>query len=470
MMIKRLGLKNFRSWKELDIELAPITIFFGANNSGKSSLLYSLLALKQTADSFDRKQAFNFGRAEKDYVDVGSFRDVVFRHDPTQALSVGLIWLPSVSASEWIWGEDEDTDAFQNESGVDHGGLSYNVSWNLVDDQVVISQLEYQAYDLQLEFRMWRIEAGRYKSSVEDPQSVLETYGFEDSVEHPEYLSAPESCYAIPSAAAYSAGVELLMFNSQFEELMDDIAYIGPLREYPKRVYLWTQAPGTIGPRGEGTLEALIAAERHVRSSQERKADNSDLLKYVLNWMKQLGLVEELSIKAIDEAHRFYEPRVRPTRDVSTRSIVDVGFGVSQVLPIVTQLFFVPEGSIVLLEQPELHLHPSAQFELADLFLTVAQERNLQLIIESHSEHLLTRLQRRIAEVDHKFATPENIRLYFCEMGEEGSQIQPVKINEFGEITNWPEDFFGDQVGNLQAMSEAGFARRREMTEGDASQ
>ena len=122
-------------------------------------------------------------------------------------------------------------------------------------------------------------------------------------------------------------------------------------------------------------------------------------------------------------------------------------------------LFFVPEESIVLLEQPELHLHPRAQAHLADLMLHVAEERKLQLIVESHSEHLLRRLQRRIAEQDHEFANPDNIKMYFCDMGENGSTIQSVEVDEYGQIQNWPDKFFGDITGDLEAMTMAALKR-----------
>ncbi|MEP6987906.1 MAG: DUF3696 domain-containing protein, partial [Chloroflexota bacterium] len=127
----------------------------------------------------------------------------------------------------------------------------------------------------------------------------------------------------------------------------------------------------------------------------------------------------------------------------------------------ITTLFFVPEGSVVLLEQPELHLHPSAQAHLADLFLHVAKERHLQLIVESHSERLLRRLQRRIAEVESPFATPDNIRMYFCQKGDNGSTIEQVKVDTFGQVLNWPENFFGDITGDLEAMTFAALQRSR---------
>ena len=122
-------------------------------------------------------------------------------------------------------------------------------------------------------------------------------------------------------------------------------------------------------------------------------------------------------------------------------------------------------GSIVLLEQPELHLHPNAQSALADLLIHVADTRNLQLIVESHSEHILRRLQRRVAEAQPAFAKPENIKMYFCEPGQEGSTIQEVDIDRFGQIANWPENFLGNISGDLHEMLKAALERRSQELE-----
>ena len=128
-------------------------------------------------------------------------------------------------------------------------------------------------------------------------------------------------------------------------------------------------------------------------------------------------------------------------------------------------LLSAPEGSIVLLEQPELHLHPNAQAALADLLLDVAEKRDLQLIVESHSEHIVRRLQRRIAEAQPAFATPENIKMYYCQPGECGSTIEPVDLDRFGQISNWPERFFGNVSGDLHAMVKSALERRSQELE-----
>jgi predicted ATPase len=118
---------------------------------------------------------------------------------------------------------------------------------------------------------------------------------------------------------------------------------------------------------------------------------------------------------------------------------------------------FAPEDSLIILEQPEIHLHPQVQAEMADLFLEMALKRNVQFFIESHSEHLLMRLQRRIAERKGEFAnlSEQDVKLYFCKREAEASVLEPLEIDEFGRIKNWPKDFFGDTIAERRAIAEA---------------
>lgn len=130
--------------------------------------------------------------------------------------------------------------------------------------------------------------------------------------------------------------------------------------------------------------------------------------------------------------------------------ITDVGFGVSQILPVITLCYYVPEGSILIIEQPEIHLHPKVQAGLADVFIDAIKTRKIQILLESHSEHLLRRLQRGVAEekVDHA-----DIQLYFCEMANGKSEIRSLEMDAFGGIRNWPKDFFGDEFGEIAAIN-----------------
>ena len=138
--------------------------------------------------------------------------------------------------------------------------------------------------------------------------------------------------------------------------------------------------------------------------------------------------------------------------------ITDIGFGVSQVLPVLVQCFYANHGSTVILEQPDIHLHPSAQAGLADLFIAAKKSPGVQILFESHSEHLLRRLQRRIAE---EKVPQEDVALYFCSSNPDGSSsLSRLEVDQFGNIANWPKDFFGDQFGEIAAMSEAALKRQ----------
>jgi predicted ATPase len=162
---------------------------------------------------------------------------------------------------------------------------------------------------------------------------------------------------------------------------------------------------------------------------------------------------------------REYRVRVKVSETSSEVSIPDVGFGVSQVLPVVVESFYAQPNSTVIIEQPELHLHPAVQLNLADLFIAAVQsleagvDRNVQFIIESHSEHFLRRLQRRIAE--QKIAK-EEVAIYFCDSGPRGSTITPLEIDPYGNISNWPPNFFGDQMTEIAETQKAGIRRRRQ--------
>jgi predicted ATPase len=158
----------------------------------------------------------------------------------------------------------------------------------------------------------------------------------------------------------------------------------------------------------------------------------------------------------VAEGSQIFQVKVRKLPG-GTESLIDVGFGVSQILPVVVLCFYVPEGSTVILEQPEIHLHPAVQASLADVLIDAWHKRRVQILVESHSEHLLRRMQRRIAE---KSLSSDDVALYFCEAGPRGSKAIPLALDLFGNITNWPQDFFGDMYGELAATQKARLAAK----------
>ena len=462
-MLRKIGLSNFKGWQELDIDLAPITLLFGVNSSGKTALLQALLLLKQTANSFDPKQHINFGGGRRDYVDFGGYQDLVYGHDTSRPIGLRLSWGLSTTAFYIPKRSIDDGEVSYNTRTYEAHSIDYAVSWRL-DKDIFIETLGYVAGladHAPHSVKVTHHKGDRYIVKLpqfSDVKTEKQLAGFENAPEEQVTVGTPGSCYILPDEFIKFGENDLflfsaaLFFNRRFESLMNRFLYLGPLRQYPKRYYQWTgeRKSQVIEPDGADAMAALISAAR----------DNESLQDDVAKWLKQLGLVDDFSIKSTDVRERFYEVIVKIGDSES--ALMDVGFGVSQVLPVIAMLLSAPPGSIVLLEQPELHLHPNAQSALADLMLHAAEKRGLQLIVESHSEHLLRRLQRRIAEVEQTFARPENIKMYFCAPSERGSTICQVKVDKYGQIANWPPNFMGDISGDIHEMSRAAFERRHQ--------
>jgi predicted ATPase len=165
-----------------------------------------------------------------------------------------------------------------------------------------------------------------------------------------------------------------------------------------------------------------------------------------------------MSLLPISEKREDYEVRMKQTPVSAEVLLPDVGFGVSQILPVLVLCAYAEEGSILLLEQPEMHLHPSAQSELADVIIDAVRKRKLQVIVESHSEHFLRRLQLRIAREE---LSSRDAALYFCHMENGESKAELLRLTEDGYVKNWPPNFFGDEMADIVGMTEASIGRRR---------
>jgi predicted ATPase len=218
-----------------------------------------------------------------------------------------------------------------------------------------------------------------------------------------------------------------------------------------------------MGRKGEKAIDAILAArEKKSYISAGKGRRRKGLEECVAYWLQKLGLIHSFSVEQIAKDSNLYRVKVKKTSTSTPVLVTDVGFGVSQILPVLVLCYYVPENSTILLEQPEIHLHPSVQAGLADVFIDAVKCRNVQIIFESHSEHLLKRLQRRIAE---KTFNKENASLYFCEANGTNSSLTPLGLDLYGNITNWPKDFFGDEFGELAATHQAIMQQKRDMQE-----
>jgi predicted ATPase len=286
-------------------------------------------------------------------------------------------------------------------------------------------------------------------------------------------LGAPTKFYGFPDEIpAYYQNADFVQdFSLQMEQLLRSICYLGPLRSKGQRLYYWTGGePESVGYSGENTISALLAAKDRQINTGPRKR-KKPFEQFIAEKLQQLELIDEFEVRQISAHRKEYEVKVKTPGSPCWVDLPDVGFGISQVLPVLVQCFYAPAGSILFIEQPEMHLHPKAQSNLADLFIDVLSSRedgtprNIQLVIETHSEHFLHRLQRRIAE-NHpdRLVTPQQVAAYFAHTTSTDSKLEPLQIDLLGNIINWPENFFGDSMGDLMAMSRAAAERQQAKT------
>jgi hypothetical protein len=130
----------------------------------------------------------------------------------------------------------------------------------------------------------------------------------------------------------------------------------------------------------------------------------------------------------------------------------DVGVGVAQVLPVLAVAYCAPPGSTMLLEEPEIHLHPLAQAVLAEVFAEVSQQRQVQFLVETHSEHLFRRMQTLMAR---RQTSTAQCRMLFVERQGANAVLVPLEVDEFGAVRNWPPRFFGDAMGEAREQARA---------------
>lgn len=439
-MITQLHAENFKSWQDTgQIRMAPLTGFFGPNSSGKTAILQLLLMLKQTVESSDRQRVLHTGD-EKSYVNLGTFYDIVHKHQGS--ISFSLNW----QLSKLL--EIADPEGEPNEILFSIAVLSFAAKIWEVYKSLAVEKFSYSFNfnDSNYQFAM------ESSYDFDEYYLIAEGYVIKENGDRP-WLPPPVKSYGFPAQvnAYYQNASFLSDLVLAFEELFQNVYYLGPLRDYPRRTYLWGgESPKDVGQRGEFAVSALLAsrAKEKITTVEERVAE----------WLRDLGLIYEFRLQPIAENRQDYEVRVRRSKGASEVLITDVGFGVSQILPVLVLCYYVPVGSTIILEQPEIHLHPSVQAGLADVFIDAIKTRNVQIILESHSEHLLRRLQRRIAEEQ---LSNEDAALYFCQTDDEGvSQLKTLQLDEFGNIHNWPEGFFGNELGELVAMTEAEMKRR----------
>ncbi|MBW6474479.1 MAG: AAA family ATPase [Anaerolineaceae bacterium] len=530
-MINGLSLENFKAFaNKQDIPMAPITLIYGENSSGKSSILYSLLLQKQTiqessnpntallykgsyTDQQNYSRCVNGRDVDKEIEISVKFRPISLTEEDMMLYPV-YAFIPSYPVDALL---SETEEEFLNElekSGVnleeknryyDYIDSNFTVfctrykngnegtkiySLTIKNNEDVVAKIEklknkiesiseegYEfPYSIQYgldfdtnspvnhdiyDYYISRKEAisesfirtiyfsNKYKSHARDKEFIdYESFmnnflpNIHDSL---CLLRNGVPVYSESKSPYYKSVIHFLSKN--YEKIIREISYLGPLRDNPKRfsdtakdIYF------DVGTRGENTTSIL--------------SRSPEVIDGVNRWLQRLGMNYELTIRELkeDEMLAFGDIHTLQVHDLTNRTpltLCDVGFGISQVLPILTQGLIAKENSSVLIEQPEIHLHPKMQAELGDYF--VERSKECQFIIETHSEHLLLRLMRRIRETtngtieDPKLQLrPREVSVLYVENKNGAATIRQMKISEDGDsFGEWPEGFFEERAKEL---------------------
>ena len=450
-MITELRAQNFKSWQDTGpLQFAPLTGLFGANSSGKTSILQVLLMFMQTVESPDRNRVLHFGD-DRSLVDFGTFQDLLYTHKTDLTLQLDLSWkLPKPMSISRSLFEQSDY-------------LTFHTEIREENDLILTECFHYKTDSIQ--FGMKRVNKDK-KVRRNQYELIHENFQTIRNQGRPWNLPPPVKCYGFPDeVSGYYQNLGFLSdFVLAFENLFSNITYLGPLREYPRRSYIWSgERPQDVGISGEEAIPALLAARAEGLTSPRLvkvKRSHKPIEQRILEWLQKMELIHSFSLEPIAENRKDYEFRVKKSRNSSEVLITDVGFGVSQLLPVLVLCYYAPENSTIILEQPEIHLHPKVQSDLADVLIDVVNNRNVQIILESHSALLLHRLQRRIAEEQ---IAADDTALYFCQIHDGTSEIERLKVDEYGNIRNWPQDFFGDDIGDLVEKTKVEMQRRKVM-------
>ncbi|KQR12115.1 hypothetical protein ASF78_13180 [Cellulomonas sp. Leaf334] len=219
--------------------------------------------------------------------------------------------------------------------------------------------------------------------------------------------------------------------------------YVGPLRDFPRRVVTDASDATGMGVRGERLVLHLA-----------RRQDLVDRVNVAFGVLEIPYKLEVKQLRAEGTEEALGDVAVAVLTDVRsgiTVSPADVGFGISQILPVVVQLV----GNVdrlILIEQPEIHLHPKMQSRLADIIIQSVTSNRNTVLVETHSEHLLFRAQRRMRDESFDGWNAESLGVAYVMSADGRSEIRQLAMGKSGELMDpWPDGFFDDRLDDLFA-------------------
>ncbi len=483
-MINSIGLKNFKGFKNLDsLPIKPITILAGTNSCGKSSILQSILLAKQTIESKNPNQILLLnGR----FVHLGTFENVIYEKNLNNSVTIEYCFKISKSdlgsfprgriPLHFILRDILSNEAFEEPKAE----YLFKYCIDLIPEdkkkrKSLIKPIRIQNVNFELIVK--RENGDTYKdmsisfSSLNDGIFIMKWDNFKlkywtnkNNEKHRsgEAKVSVDFANLLPIAIRSSEGqnepsnmINYFFYQLQelFKSITSSITYIGPLREEPSRRYIYEDEITEIGIKGENAAYILYSEQDdelidHYFFNYEKNlfsiTKKCTLLEAISYWNNIMN-INNFSPDAINE---IIQLNLSSSSSGKTRvNIADVGFGVSQIFPIILEGLRMKGGNTLLLEQPEIHLHPNLQMQLADYFISLALS-NKKVIIETHSDHIINRLVRRIIECNDD-RIKNLIGIYFITPTNDGTKYEEISIDENRGLINWPKDFF-DQASSEQ--------------------
>jgi len=409
MSISKLHIRNFKGIREaIDLELKPLNIFLGPNSSGKSSCIHALAALSQTLKLPNNTNPLLLDD-EFAYVHLGRFIEIIHSKNYTDSISIGIS-IDSVPVFTGIH-QKKRTYSF------DPGSVQYSFKSTKRTQEIRLEDAEYAIGDNKLTAK--RSFKGDHHRIIDHSTgySISSTLGS-------GFLLNDRNFGSDPSAPSNFEKLRYLQYAVTSE--LRKVSYLGPFRQPPSRRYATRgSSPKEVGASGEATM-TLLANE--AVQSQSRKH-----IAQIQKWLKHLGLGTKIEVSRIASSDLF-DVSVSLSDGVSF-PLSDLGFGVSQVLPVLTQCSFAEPGAVLLFEQPEIHLHSLSARKLISVFLDTINEKQTKIVAETHSPELILQIQ---TELRNKALKKEDVAIYRVSRIDGASKIKKIEIEDDAEIyENW---------------------------------
>jgi predicted ATPase len=441
---------------EVTVSIAPLTILAGANSSGKSSLMQPLLLMKQTLEApYDpgalmlNGPNLKFTSAEQLFTLRSSPKSVKHFNvgveiQKKQKLKFTFEKHPEKLIDLALMSYQDTKHKFSFSQEMDHESLLQsfpNDLRNVYESYLKIekSQEELKRINSTIN-KLIGVELGEVKNNLENfvnkakdsmSLSISRNRCFFDI-----YLQNSFNIFESELSDSQESAAFLSKITEPFKELIQELIHVPGLRGNPERTYNTT----AIGREFPGTFEHYVASV--INYWQSLKDSRLKKLEIALNLV---GLTSRIESKKIDDTQVELQvgrlPCIGGSKNTKKDmvSIADVGFGVSQTLPVIVALLTARPGQLVYIEQPEIHLHPRAQVAIAEIFADAAN-RGVRVVVETHSELFLMGVQSLVAE--GKLA-PDKVKLHWFTRQENGNtKITSADLDESGSFgEDWPEDF-----------------------------